>query len=143
LKAIQVLSESTYDYQSGYNFNLNVFNGSEPKIHTIRSNYELWANRISEIQEGKAILSIRYWSGKPCNSKQVEICRLGKDSGIGVQKLEFVQHLIYPIIDGIERGYSLDMASNDGLSVEDFAEWFKNYDLTKPMAIIHFTQYRY
>lgn len=34
------------------------------KIHTIRSNYELWAKRIDEVRAGKARLSIRIWTGK-------------------------------------------------------------------------------
>jgi hypothetical protein len=48
-----------------------------------------------------------------------------------------------PIIDGVERGYVTDIPQNDGLSPEDFKEWFKKYDLLEPMAIIHFTKFRY
>ena len=29
------------------------------------------------------------------------------------------------------------------MSLDDFKAWFKGYDLHKPMAIIHFTNYRY
>ena len=36
---------------------------------------------------GEAILSVRYWSGKPYNSKQLRIVEFDKDSGVGVQKL--------------------------------------------------------
>jgi len=122
-----------------------------PKIHTIRSNYELWVKRIEQIQKGEAILSIRYWSGKPYNSKQIEICQLDKDSGIGIQGVIFdicdwsIAHiytkgeidtkLLFPSY--------VKLSKNDGLSVEDFKEWFKNYDLSKMMAIIHFTEMRY
>ena len=119
------------------------------KIHTIRANYVLWANRIKEIQEGKAILSIRYWSGKPYNSKQVGICQLDKNSGIGVQKLGFYYDRIdEPFIDTPEQhigyvGKTNLFAKNDGLSLEDFKDWFRKYDLSKPMAIIHFTKFRY
>ena len=28
-------------------------------------------------------------------------------------------------------------------SFEDWENWFKNYDLAQPMAIIHFTKFRY
>lgn len=35
------------------------------------------------------------------------------------------------------------LANNDGLSKEDWQEWFRGYDLSKPMAIIHFTKFRY
>lgn len=42
------------------------------KIHTIRANYPLWKQRISEIQAGRAVLSVRQWTGNPYRSKQVE-----------------------------------------------------------------------
>lgn len=127
-------------------------NGEDCKIHTIRSNYTLWAKRISEIKDGKAILSIRYWSGKPYNSKQVEICQLDKDSGIGIQPLIFIDSCIkLPTICGKDfpeptwyKGLQLcDISQNDGLSIQDFKEWFNGYDLSQPMAIIHFTRFRY
>ena len=103
------------------------------KIHTIRANYPLWKKRISEIQNGNAILSIRYWSGKPYKSKQVEITQLDKNSGVGVQELVY----------GYDKTLIKELAMNDGLSLEDFQEWFKKYDLSKPLAIIHFTRFRY
>ena len=126
-------------------------NGEDCKIHTIRSNYPLWAKRISEIKDGKAILSIRYWSGKPYNSKQVEICQLDKNSGIGVQELVLKPNCI---LSGSVELFSIDsnfhnplnlglLSKNDGLSFEDFKEWFRKYDLSQPMAIIHFTRFRY
>ena len=117
-----------------------------PKLHTIRANYVLWANRIKEIQEGKAIISIRYWSGEPYNSKQVEICQLDKNSGIGVQILFFDECKINkPLIADSSKTFILPslIAKNDGLSLEDFKDWFRKYDLSKPMAIIHFTSFRY
>lgn len=118
------------------------------KIHTIRANYELWAKRLKEVQEGKAILSIRYWSGKPYNSKQVEVCQLNKDSGCGVQDIRFAYwDLNKPWILYDESQSEIlnisDIAKNDGLSLDDFKEWFRKYDLSKPMAIIHFTSFRY
>lgn len=42
------------------------------KIHTIRANYPLWLKRITEVQQGKAVLSVRQWSGKPYRSPQIE-----------------------------------------------------------------------
>lgn len=116
------------------------------KIHTIRANYELWTKRIDQIQKGEARLSIRYWSGKPYNSPQVQIHELDKYSDIGIQKLEFSASGIIGMIriDNEFPDVSIaDIAVNDGLSYLDFKEWFKNYDLSKPMAIIHFTGMRY
>lgn len=119
-----------------------------PKSHTIRANYPLWEKRIKEIQEGRAVLSIRQWHGKPYRSKQVEIARLTADNGIGIQKLSFdkdkdgVPSLRYFNINGkyIDREI---LANKDGLSKEDWQEWFRGYDLSKPMAVIHFTKFRY
>lgn len=117
------------------------------KIHTIRSNYPLWEKRIKEVQDGKAVLSLRYWSGRPYSSKQVEFAVLDKDSGVGIQDLIFLnRNILDPIIainsDCLELDIN-DLYENDGLSFNDFKEWFKKYDLSKPMAIIHFTNFRY
>lgn len=123
--------------------------GFEPKLHTIRANFLLWEKRIWEVHLGKAELSIRIWSGKPYNSKQIEICRLTHRNRIGVQKIEFSASGLMGMIkidDGFpENGsYSIsELAKNDGLSLEDFKEWFKNYDLSEPLVIIHFTSFRY
>lgn len=125
------------------------------KIHTIRSNYELWAKRIKEIQEGNAILSIRYWSDKPYNSKQVEICQLDKNSGIGIQTVYFdtvrlcerketpLTAVVYEPFKYKFNPHLSDLAKNDGLSVEDFQDWFKRPSLLGNFAIIHFTSFRY
>ncbi len=115
------------------------------KIHTIRANYPLWRKRFEEIQAGKACLSIRYWSGKPYRSKQVELSRLTWVDGIGVQMLELPNaDFEFLVINGKpSRVNEKELARNDGLAIEDFKEWFKNYDLRLPMAIIHFTKFRY
>jgi len=152
----------------------------DPKPHTIRANYPIWEKRIKAIQEGKAILSIRYWEGIPYNSKQVEILQLDKDYGIGVQKVWLDDNISIPevINDCEECGSSgtvmiaklypnghteveetcdncngegctfdkidaIELAKNDGLSYADFKDWFKGYDLSNPMVIIHFTKFRY
>lgn len=115
-----------------------LFSFENTKIHTIRANYDLWNKRAKEINEGNAILSIRYWSGKPYGSKQVEICRLEK---IGVEKLEDARNFVFAPIEGKEVNWS-EVAKNDGLTFEDFCEWFKVRG-DKPMAIIHFTNFRY
>ncbi|WP_304963495.1 hypothetical protein [uncultured Alistipes sp.] len=115
----------------------------ERKIHTIRANYPLWAKRIAEVERGEACLSIRQWTGKPYRSKQVEIARMTKEDGIGIQRLEFVSGKLGLPRIGIVYQRKNEIALNDGLSFDDWESWFKNYDLTQPMAIIHFTQFRY
>jgi hypothetical protein len=121
---------------------------SMAKLHTIRANYPLWEKRIKEIQKRRAALSIRQWTGKPYRSKQIEIARLSAEDGVGIQKLSFdkdkdgVPSLKFFNINGkyIDREI---LANNDGLSLEYWQEWFSCYDLSKPMAIIHFTKFRY
>ena len=118
------------------------------KLHTIRANYEFWRKRFEKIAKGEACLSIRQWVGKPYGkgSTQREIVRLTREDGIGIQKLTFpfgtfneaaiedAEHV------GVFSGIAQTLAANDGLSLSD---WFKDYDLSQPMAIIHFTPFRY
>lgn len=113
------------------------------KIHTIRANYPLWEKRIKEVQEGRAVLSIRQWTGKPYRSKQVEIATLTAENDVGLQRLEFTDcRLRFPYTDS-EWTSIVSLAKNDGLSLNDWVGWFGGYDLSEPMAIIHFTKFRY
>lgn len=112
------------------------------KIHTIRGNYDLWAKRFEKINKGEAILSVRIWSGKPYQSKQQEIFKYDKKThGIGLQKLEQPNNFVFAPIEGKKVPWDL-VAKNDGLSFDDFCDWFKVRS-DKPMAIIHFTDFRY
>ena len=132
------------------------FGGSGNKLHTIRANYPLWDKRIKAVQEGKAVIELFYWEGKPYKSLQLVFAKLDKDSGCGVQVLEFEEMIMTesPVLitkyKGLLRIFRTktkieleDIAKNDGLSLEDFKSWFRKYDLSKPMAIIHFTKFRY
>ena len=146
---------------------------SQKKLHTIRANYSLWKKRFQKIEAGEACLSLRFWSGKPYRSKQVEFLRLTREDGIGIQKIimrreELPDRILYGA-QVLEEGQHIwtgdirrpvDMyARNDGLTPEDFIAWFaptfekarKKYatlaDLSTAMemefAVIHFTKYRY
>jgi hypothetical protein len=132
------------------------FSIASKKIHTCRGNYELWKKRIDEVHAGRAELSLRYWSGSPYNSKkdgskQIEFARLGKNDGIGIQLLMLSYTMILGALKNNDvaltsthGGLSLsDVAKNDGLSLQDFKDYFKGYDLSEPLAIIHFTKFRY
>jgi hypothetical protein len=104
------------------------------KLHTLRANYELWENRFKEIDAGRAVLSVRQWSGKPYEkgTNQGEIFRFDRTRGIGIEKFCPLQSSFNPLV----------LANNDGLSLEDFDDWFKPYNM-EPKAIIHFTDFRY
>lgn len=115
----------------------------EEKLHTIRGNYLEWKRKIDEVNAGEAYLSVREWVGKPYNSKQKEMFVFGKEDGIGVQELTEPANFVAAVIDGKNSNWE-DVVKNDGLSFEDFDAWFKNVDEnTPPMAIIHFTKFRY
>lgn len=108
------------------------------KLHTIRSNFALWAKRADAINKGDAILSVRYWSGKPYKSQQIEFCQLTK---VHVQQLQNPTDLQTARIDNHCFSWHT-VAANDGLSYVDFCDWFKIRQ-DKPMAIIQFTDFQY
>lgn len=116
------------------------------KRHTIRAKYDLWAKRFEKIAAGEAVLSIRQWVGKPYGkgSSQREIARLTREDGIGIQRMNIIgcaaNHTKY--VDGHPVSTKI-LANNDGLSEEEWANWFESYDLTGPLAVIHFTKFRY
>lgn len=121
-------------------FGRSFLNGK--KIHTIRGNFSLWEKRIAQIQKGEAVLSVRQWTGKPYQSKQVEIARLTAEDGVGIQELRLTD-LSRPTTISGEQVELPTLARNDGLNFNDWFYWFKGYDLSKPLAIIHFTKFRY
>ena len=125
------------------------------KLHTIRANYPLWKERFDQIARGEACLSIRQWTGKPYASKQVEIARLTIEDGIGLQRIKYgetqtslrtYKNWYVPQANGMLRMLNeREVANHDGLSKEDWVEWFNNpaYDKREYFAIIHFTKFRY
>jgi hypothetical protein len=140
------------------------------KVHTIRTPYESWKKRIDEVNAGDAILVLYEWSGRPYHTSQVDLFIFGSNNPkihrfiyeyyrplphvsvtlgdeIGVQKLFFAGgDLSFPRItkDGalLALGVSC-IAENDGLSSPDFRAFFKYSNLSEPLAIIHFTNFRY
>lgn len=116
------------------------------KIHTIRANYTLWSERIKKVQDGKAVLSIRIWRGQPYKSKQREIVRITKDNHPAVEFVMFGKETaeVSERLSAL-KSYAVsleELANNDGLTIEDFKDWFKNKSIFIG-AIIHFTPFRY
>ena len=65
------------------------------------------------------------------------------------QNIPIISNLVFekaflanPTING-ERIHLTELAQNDGLEFNDFLSWFEDSDLTEPLAIIHFTKFRY
>jgi hypothetical protein len=125
---------------------------SGEKKHTLRGNTEYWSKKIQEVMDGKAILSVRQWTGKPYASKQETLKDLTATDGVGFQIVlldaEFScfqtkpgHYNCYPNISTI--------SFNDGLLIDDFREWFGLVEPTPSRLehvcaiIIHFTNFRY
>lgn len=112
------------------------------KIHTIRAG-EYWRKVVEEVNAGRAILSVREWSGKPYASKQAEI---GRHEKLGWQNIR-IGNIDLGYLVTIDKNYLLadhtikHLANNDGLNLLDFQNWFdkKFFD----GGIIHFTDFRY
>lgn len=118
------------------------------KVHTIRANYALWKERFDEVQRGEAVIKLRQWLGEPYRSKTVLLKTLTAKDGIGIQRLDFKMpdrgDLPFYVID--ERMFFTSgkvLSHNDGLELQDWLDWFRDYDQAQPMAIIHFTPFRY
>jgi len=125
---------------------------SNRKLHTIRNNKNnVWTKRMKKVLEGKAVIDLFYWKlpgGRwTKDNEQIVFATLDKDSGCGVQELGFTSNEIeFPKIDTSLKSYWINigvLAKNDGLTIDEFKSWFKGYDLSEPLAIIHFTKFRY
>ena len=95
--------------------------------------------------QGRKYLSVRQWTGRPYNSKQEEIARFDK---IGLQKIT----MTYSSEDAVSRcwvdGHRVPVemvAANDGLTTEDFVNWFfgRNPENIFEGVVIQFTDFRY
>lgn len=110
---------------------------SGEKIHTIRM------NRNGYYKDGD-VVSVRQWSGKPYRSKQDVIANRFK---IGIESIRFISELERPVVVNRDIEYRINyelLSHNDGLSVDDFVNWFylksaSGFDA----SIIHFTNFRY
>ena len=103
------------------------------KIHTIRSNWKLWKKRIDEVQNGKAVISLRYWQGKPYRSKQVEF-----------KRIEYCNPGLELITASMIRKYTYTYSYLDGFEEpQDFLDWFSKYPDDEELGIIQFTPFRY
>ncbi len=118
------------------------------KIHTIRSGYEVWKHNIEKVQGGTFFLSLRQWVGVPYRSKQEEIKEL--KSTVGYERITMQYDpetgIIKAVINGRRYEDVKQIAKNDGLSWEDFVDWFFGQGTDRTLfqgVIVHFTNFRY
>lgn len=109
------------------------------KIHTIRGNRKYWKGIVDKVNSNEAVLSVRQWKGLPYRSEQVEIARFKK---LGYQKVAFAKNCGMTIDKKklFDRRQWTRVAKNDGLTLEQFNDWFPTYF---EGCIIHFTDFKY
>lgn len=114
---------------------------SGEKIHTLRDNINFWQPIIAEVIKGESELSIREWTATPYASPQSQFLRLDNDyQGVGYDVVNLENGNIY--VNGLtNREIQKKVPKNDGLSEEDFWNWFGNEN--KQLIMIHFTNYKY
>ena len=121
------------------------------KKHTIRVNAELWEHRAEEINAGRAVLSVRQWSGKPYEpgSHQIEIAR---HTNLATQRVKMSFSVPWNKCISVKQDNGdihhplfSEVARNDGLSPDDFIDWFIKTGKRSVIdgVILHFTDMRY
>lgn len=118
------------------------------KIHTIRRHYDKWKILADKTHEKRYAISLCQWSATPRRSKHKQIGLL--DARIGVQRVQLLYFAetdnIIATVDGKDVPVET-LAANDGLSVDDFKEWFFGKNRTGNDefngCIIHLTDFRY
>ena len=113
---------------------------AKDKLHTIRPNYEKWKEKIEEVKSGKAELVLKQWEGRPYNSTPNKLFIFDAKDDVDVSKLTKTADGFF-VNDTIKVEPEI-LAKNDGLSLQDFEDWFKVFP-TEPMAIVHFNSFRY
>ena len=116
------------------------------KIHTIRGNYSYWSAKLDSVIAGEGVLSVREWINRPYKDGQKEIEKL---SNVGYQSITIdEQGKIF--IEGEEISFETFnmLAQNDGLSLQDFKDWFNFDKIIEDKKrfdgiIIHFTDFKY
>ena len=117
------------------------------KIHTIRHDAKgIWEKRFARIKAGVMYLAMKEWTGRPYNSEQRDLTQRTREDGIGLQKIEMIYTKSTILMAKVDDKFvdPATIAKNDGLSLEDFIEWFfhgKSGSFSG--KIIHFTDYRY
>lgn len=113
---------------------------AKEKLHTIRPNYEKWKEKIEEVKSGKAELVLKQWEGRPYRSTPNKLSIYDDKDDVDVSKLTKTADGFF-VNDTIKVEPEI-LAKNDGLSLQDFEDWFKVFP-TEPMALIHLTGFRY
>ena len=92
------------------------------------------------MKSGKAELVLKQWEGRPYHSTPNKLSIYDDKDDVDVSKLTKTADGFF-VNDTIKVEPEI-LAKNDGLSLQDFEDWFKVFP-TEPMAIIHLNSFRY
>lgn len=107
------------------NFVESILNGK--KQTTIRGNLQRWRKIRSQLKRKTHVLSLRYWSGMPYRSKQVEFARCTEIDHHSVV-INNNHNGFEMSVNGIYRNQSVieQLAAHEGFEkVDHFIDWFK------------------
>lgn len=125
------------------------------KLHTIRKSVDFWIDRIQRIGRGEGVLSVRTWSGKPYRSPQIEVCSFPNEEAEVKPSYEYAKRVSETEFLIFDREHDLiknkwglqipstKLAENDGLSHQDFLDWFRDVKTGEVTVIIHFQSQSY
>lgn len=118
---------------------------SGEKLHTLRGNYQYWSKIIAKVNAGEAVLSVRYWSGRPYFTTPIEFAKFTQ---LGCQQFTLHSNGNLVVDDKLfTLKKTTEIAKNDGLALQDFYDWFKLKKLPPNSQIngiiIHFTNLKY
>ena len=96
--------------------------------------------KIEEVKSGKSELVLKQWEGRPYHSTPKKLFIFDAKDDVEVSKLTKTADGFF--VNDTKKVEPEDLAKNDGLSLQDFEDWFKVFP-TEPMALIHLTGFRY
>ena len=118
------------------------------KIHTIRSDYDLWSHNIDKVRNGNFFLSLRQWQGESFRSKHIEVKELKTTVGYEriILECDPDTRALTATINGTPYHDIELLAHNEGLTYDDFVDWFFGQGIYRTRfkgIIVHFTDFRY
>jgi hypothetical protein len=119
------------------------------KIHTCRGRYDGWALNIDKVNDKGYVLSVREWDGKPYGrGVRQKVIREYHKAGYQrfTMRYDRATGELKCVIDGKRFTDIEALARNDGMTVEEFKDWFFGQGLNRSAysgIIIHFTDFRY
>lgn len=121
-------------------FGSKIFSVSNPKIHALRTDSQRWLGLLDcDKKRVGTPLRIVYYTLREMQTSLILITQVKK---MGLQRVVIPDPADeFMLVDG-NRVAVADFARNEGLSPEDFRDWYRRYAADQAI-VIHFTDFRY